>query len=206
MAGVIGVGIPVGAHYLGKVLRQEVKSKMDIAISTLVSLLIFGAIVVIGVLRAEYLSSVLSRYNIKTNMTSSKASMIFIVINLFLFFLATFISYLGTHKNNALYRSKKDKLKIAKKRLKKEAREATGVLKGIEVLEKELAKVKSKRQCLADKYYWKAINKKEFAELLCQIYRYSNIETRPDANIPPCFNINVNINVRDIRKLDWTCN
>jgi len=206
MAGVICFGIPLGAHYVGKVLKQELKSKNDISFATFITLVTIIVIVGIAVLRADYLSYVLSRYNLNIKMSSTTAAVIFVGINVFLFCLAAFISYLGTHENNEEYQRLKQQLKIVQQRLEKENREAIKIITELEEVTRELAEIRAKRECLANHYYFKGVQIKEVAENLIQIYRYANLETRPSNVVPRCFKIDLNIPAPDdIKNVDWNC-
>ncbi len=144
---------------------------------------------------------------ITVTISSNTAALIFVGINLFLFCLAAFISYLGTHKNNEEYQKLKQQLENERKRWEKENKDAIEIIKQLEEVQKELAEIKAKRECLAKHYYFEGVKIKEIAENLIQIYRYANLETRPSAAIPPCFKKNLTIEApEDIKDVDWNLN
>lgn len=205
MAGVIGFGIPLGAHYVGKVIRQEIKSGKDIALTAIVIFSVFIVIIGIAVFRADYLSYILSSYNINLKITAKTAAAIFIGINLFLFFLAIFISYLGTHKNNEEYQKLKGQVKIAFARWKKESKEDIETIKKLRKIKTELSRIEALRKCLANKYYSQAVRLKESAENLIEIYRNANLEVRDSGVCPPCFNKQITIELPNDIKPDFDC-
>jgi len=205
MAGVIGLGIPLGAHYVGKVIRQEIKSGKDIALTAIIILFVFIVIVGIAIFRADYLSYILSSYNINIKITAQTAAAIFIGINLFLFFLAVFISYLGTHKNNEEYQKLKDQVKIAFARWKKESKEDIKTIKKLSKIKTEKSKIEALRKCLVNRYYGKAVRLKEAAENLIETYRNANLEVRPSGIRPPCFKKQLTIKLPDDIQLDIKC-
>lgn len=206
MAGVICFGIPLCGHYIGKVIKQEYKSRKDVTLAIFVSVIILVIIIGIAVLRADYLSYVLSAYNIKIKISPNTAATIFIGVNLFLFLMALFISYLGTHKNNEEYQKLKGQLEIARKNLEKESGESVAIIKNLIKIEEELGKIVALRKCLSNHYYHKAERLKECTEMLIQIYRTYNIESRPRGIKPPCFDIELTVNLpEEIRNPDWNC-
>jgi len=111
MASGIGLAIPIGAHCVCKVIRWEIKSGKDIALAAMIILSVFITIIGIAIIRADYLSYIFSSYNTNIKITAKTAAAIFISINLFLFFLVSFISYLGRHKNDEGYKKLKFQLK-----------------------------------------------------------------------------------------------
>ena len=207
MAGVIGFGIPLGAHYVGKVIRQTHKERKDNVLASVVTIIIIGVIIGIAVLRADYLSYVLSAYNVDIDISPKTAAIIFVGINLFLFFLAGFVSYLGTHKNNEEYQKLKGQMEIARARWEKETKESVEITKQLIKIEARLAKIRAQRECLHNQYRFKAAKLKESAENLIEIYRNSNIENRPDESSPPCFNEKLKVAVPSKMKepIDWRC-
>lgn len=206
MAGVIGFGIPLGAHYVGKVIRQDYKTRRDVALASIITMVIIAVIIGIAILRADYLSYVLSAYNVNIKISSETAALIFVGINLFLFCLAAFISYLGTHRNNEEYAKLKGQLKIAKARWEKESGEDVEIVNKMSKISSELSELKALRECLSNHYYNKAVRLKESAENLIQIYRNANLENRPGSILPPCFKKELTIKVpEEIRQVKWDC-
>lgn len=207
MAGVIGFGIPLGAHYVGKVIRQDYKDRKDVALASIITIVNIAVIIGIAVLRADYLSYVLTVYNVNIKISPATAALIFVGINLFLFCLAAFISYLGTHRYNEEYQRLKGQLEIARARWEKESQEDVEIKKKLIEISAQLSEIIAQRKCLSNQYYQRAARLKESAENLIRIYRNANFENRPSGIMPKCFGKELTIALpEEINNIDWNCN
>jgi hypothetical protein len=180
--------IPLGAHWLGHFLRQETKDKWEWVLIISVSIIILATLIGFGFVRGQYLAAVLSKFtSLKIAISPTMATMIFLVFNLAIFIITSFISYSGTHPQHRLYSQKRSGLKSARLVFEKESGEEEDLAKRLADLRERLAEAKDHREKHWRWHIEKANEDKETAEFYISLYRTANLKARPTATPPKCF-------------------
>lgn len=189
MAGIMCITIPMAAHFLGKEMRQYEKNWVHIV--AIISL-VFLSLAALAYIRAEYLADVLEnmkKAGIKIEITPGVAAAVFLIINMMVFFIASLVSYEGTHPQHDLYMGAKHNLKDAAMTLKKENAEAFEMESRLMAAEQEFQKISTRRQKTWSSHKARAEEVKEGMESMMAAYRHTNIAARPSDTIPPCFRL-----------------
>lgn len=207
MAGVICIGIPLLAHWVGQTLRQENKSKMDWIIISAIPTFIVATFFSIGFLRAKYLSALLNKLPIGISISPAMAIFLFLILNIALFIVAGIISYAGSHPHHSLYITRQKRMEEALDVLNKEMGEARYLTEQLAQTQRELAGMRNYREKKWKWHYEKANEVKENAEFLIAAYRKANMEVRTVSTVPECFKKPpLELSIPDnLLNLDWNC-
>ena len=183
--------LPIASHFLGAKLKNEKKSKRDnifmIGTPVFILLLIGG----IALLRETFFEVTQANSILKINISSEALTILFIIINLTIFFIATFISYESAHKDKDEFYLKEKQYKVALKLYTKELKEAILSEKILSNKEKEYYKIKNQREKEFEKFCEIAKNKKSIILWAMQVYRVANMNQRNEK--PECFKVAVKV-------------
>lgn len=207
IAGAMCIVIPLAAHLLGKSLHQENKSVMDKLFIWLIPLVFLLMLFVIAYLRAKYFEAMLSQNIIGISITPQMATIMFLVINIAIFTVATIVSYEGSHPHHTLYTTRRLMMKEALKILSKESEEAEEFAQQLASAQKELEETRGYREKRWRWYYEKANEEKEKVDFGIAIYRKANMEARMASAVPECFK-NASLEAvipPNLLTLDWNC-
>ncbi len=202
--------LPFFAHQFGKALRQDHKMTVDIFLMIISPIIVFSLIAVLAIFREKLFEGIQNQNIVKINLDPNLATVLFVIINLAVFFVATLISFEGSHKNHEEFTTLRKAYKQALKRYNKESKEAKQARKVFNLSEKKLNNITNKREKQHEIFMSKARNLKARYESLIFAYRYSNIDVRSDGK-PICFNkdpeeIKIPLILSDSKNLDWNCN
>lgn len=206
MASAMCLMIPIAAHFFGQSLRQEHKTGIDKGFLIILPLVILGALAVIAILRAKFFEAMKSQKLIGVTLTPEQATVLFIIINVALFFVAIIVSYEGSHPNHSLYNTLRKRLKESLKRFRKESKEAERAAKELERIEHIYHRERQLREKSFERFLQEAHTTKESTEWLVSAYRRENIVARR-GDIPDCFKAApapVEI-PGQLLHLDWDC-
>ncbi|MBM3404911.1 MAG: hypothetical protein FJY10_08485, partial [Bacteroidetes bacterium] len=128
MSGIICVGIPLMAHFLGKAGRKEIKSGTDKAILIICPLIVLSMLVAIAIIRMLYFKEMTT----KINASPETMTIIFVIINIFIFVVATIISYNAAHPKPEEFKAKRKKYLQIKKQIRRDDKEGIVLVKRIE--------------------------------------------------------------------------
>jgi len=207
MALVICISIPLAAHFIGKVFKQKEKKDTSMFFSIILILIVFLGLISIAILRAEYLSEMFKEIGIK-GISPTFAGFIFVIINLVIFAVATFISYEGSHPQAEEYSNLKHLVKEKKKKFEKEYPEAEQAQNNYNRAYKQLQDAKTEREAWCKKWRGEAEKLKEVCELYAQVYRTENLRARGSNSTPKWATLDLlspDISIPDIKELDWDC-
>jgi hypothetical protein len=187
VAAFIGIFFPLAAHVFGSALRQEIKSTTDKVLTAIAPVVVLAFLAVIGFLRAKFFETLKLQELLGITVTPTQATILFIVINVAVFFVAAVISYEGTHANRKEYKTLRRKLKEAFRSLKKESAEAKAAATRLAKAEEWYQQALHRRQKNFERVAERARLIKENNDWLIQVYRDANVEARRNASTPACF-------------------
>lgn len=207
---IIGIILPIAAHFFGQSLRQDRHSLKDIIIMVVAPLVVIGLIGAISLFRETLFDTLQKNSILKVSMSPQTATILFIIINIAVFFIATIVSYQGSHRNHEEFRSKQHRYRDALRSLNKESTEASKAAKILQRTNIILELKKQQRSKIHEKLSEEAKILKENYEWLVRSYRTANMSVRTNATYPACFK-------RDPKpmmipsnlipeNLDWECN
>lgn len=208
MSGVIGLGLPVAAHYMGRSLKQEYKTRTDnilLIISPFIFLCLLG---VISFMRSRFFEAEEIVSALGISMSVETSNMVFFVINVAIFFIAMVISYEGSYSNQSKYRDLKKRYKDTVKSQRKESAEEVAAARRLNRAEQEYNLAKQKRKKTFEKFREEAILTQQQVESLITLYRNANMQSRKIAAMPKCFKkppFEAKIPVIFTDKLEWDC-
>lgn len=205
MAATMCLAIPIAAHFWGQSLRQEIKSKTNKAFLVAIPVVIFGLLAVLAFLRGKFFEAMNVQQVLGITIKTNHATILFIIINTALFFIASIISYEDSHPNHRLYHTLCVRLKEALQKSNKESQESKIARQELEKAELYYQKIRQIRQKAFDRHTQEAKTIKETTDWLVAAYRASNLSARFD--IPPCFKIQpqaAEIPVQ-LQSLLWEC-
>lgn len=186
------VAIPWAAHFFGKTIKQEEKTKSDKILIIVTPVIILALLAGIAIIRTVYFEAVQSSFKwLHLNISSTTLAVLFIAINLTIFFVSVLVAYQGSHKKHDFYKNMSRRYKNALKLLKKETSEAeisaANFAKAIDAYHA----IKASREGYHKSYTERA----KF--IICKIgyymevYRRHNLSARKSAGTPECFKIDL---------------
>ena len=193
IAALICVSIPLAAHFFGMSLKNIKKTFTDICLITSLPILVLLEIGAIAWVREKYFEAMMLNSIVNLKLSSQQLTIIFIIINLAIFFIATFISYTSSYENSQEYRSKKRLYKRIKKRYDKEYHEEAVANRELEKIEKAFKQLRQLREKRFEQYKSKAEQLIKVFEGFIWCYRDSNINVRYTTGKPACFDIKINL-------------
>jgi len=142
-------------------------------------------------------------------MTPQTATILFIIINIAVFFIATIISFEGSHRNHEEFKSKQQRYKDALKNLRKESAEAALAARRLRYTNVNMETKKHQRSKMHEKFAEESKILKDNYEWLIRSYRTANMSVRSSALLPVCFKNNpkellIPENLLP-ENLDWDC-
>lgn len=197
--------IPLGAHFFGKSLHQETKSRVDvfwlIAVPAVLFLLIGG----LSWFRSKYFEALGISKILGIEVTPAEATTVFIIINLALFVIAAVISHEGTHQQHKAYSQARKRYKDSLKTFEDDEDEVKKAAKELAEAEKQQKHIQHKRAKTHEKLFQEANSIKEKIEWLISSYRAANLANRKD--VPECFKKSHNAPEipNPLKNLDWNC-
>lgn len=204
MASAMCIAIPLFAHFFGKALRQEIKTTIDKIILVGIPIIILGLLGGIAFIRAMYFESGSSLGLIGISISPQVLTILFMIINVALFFVATIIAYEASHPNHKTFMSVYKRHQEARGRLKKESGKAEKAFGDFEDAEKNLARIRQEREKAHEAFKQQAEEIKANREYLIAAYRRANIQLRNET--PECFQKPPEIKIPEaLINLDWDC-
>lgn len=199
------VMIPLGAHFFGKSLQQIYKSTVDKFWLITVPIIILTLIGGLSFLRSKYFEGMGISKLLGIELTSTEATIVFIIINIALFVVAAVVSHEGTHPQHKSYSQAKKRFKLAQKELEKDEEDVKMAAKELKSSEKDLEMKKHIRAKTHERLKEEAVTIKESAEWLISAYRSTNLANRED--VPECFKKpHKEPEIPDsLLHLDWNC-
>lgn len=207
VAAFIGIFFPLAAHAFGKSLRQENKSKTDQVLVALSPLFVLAILTGLGFVRAKFFEALELQQLLGITVTPTQATVLFIVINIAVFFVAVVISYQGSHGNEAEYNTLQKAFMHALNRLGKESGEAKAAAERLTRAEERFQKALHRRHKSFEKIAEQAKHIKETNDWFVSVYRFANMEARRNPANPECFKKPpAEAKIPDsLQNLDWDC-
>ncbi len=199
------VAIPMIAHFFGQSLRQEIRDRTDVILMITMPVTILAILGVIAFIRAKYFEAMVAQDLIGISISPTQMTVLFIIINIAIFFVAVMVSYEGSHPDKKRFKTTTKRFKEAMKRLKKEASEAEEAGEILSNVENKFQKLRQYRTKSYEKFVQKIRSIVDSAEWLVSSYRAANLRTRKD--IPPCFKKEAQIPSipEELLDVDWDC-
>lgn len=197
--------IPLGAHFFGKSLHQTNKSSVDKFWLITVPVIILTLIGGLSFLRSKYFEGMGISKLLGIEVTSTEATIVFIIINIALFVVAAVVSHEGSHHLHKSYSQAKKRFKLAQKELERDESDVKKAARELKAAERDLEIKKHKRAKTHEKLKEEAVTIKEAAEWLISAYRATNLATRED--VPECFKKEPKVPVipQTLLHIDWEC-
>jgi len=205
MAATMCFGIPIAAHFLGHSARQESKTNWDKALIWLIPVGALFVLCGLAFVRSKFFEAVLQENVIGISMTPTEATVLFLIINIFIFFVAFLISYYGSYPQGRFYRTARKRYETALGKYQKESSEARVAKARLESASKRHDSARHHRQKIFEKHQQKASIIKEQADWYAASYRAANLRERRD--FPPCFQETAATAQMPLAltKIDWDC-
>jgi hypothetical protein len=191
IAALICVSIPLAAHFFGMALKNVHKTLTDKIMMSSLPVLILLEIGAIALIREKYFEAMMVNKVVHLNISSQQLTIIFVIINLAIFFIASIISYSSAHDDSKDFRSKKKLYLRLKKRYDKEYSEEVIANKQLESTEKVFKRLRERRAKIFRQYQAKAEQKIKVFKGYVWCYRDSNINVRTTGGSPACFNLEI---------------
>jgi len=199
------VGIPIFGHFFGQSIRQEYKNTSDKILMITMPIVTLSVLAVLGFIRSHYFEAVVNQHLIGISINPSQMTILFIIINVAIFFIAIIVSYEGSHPDKRKFHTVVNRYKTALKRLEKETAEASEAGSELKAAEKQLQRIRQKRQKSYESFLQSIQTIVDTGEWLVSAYRAANLRER--MNIPPCFKAEAQIpkSPQESLILDWNC-
>lgn len=201
----LAVAIPILGHEFGKLLKQEKKRYKEYWIIVLIPIITLVVLFGLAILRAKFFEVAGIQEVLGLKISPTTGTLIFLFINIFLFFISAILSYAGSYPEHEEYKRRKKRYKYAWKNYKKESADVGKVQHRLVKAQKHYIKAKQKRKKVFEYFKGLLKEKKENYEHFVAVYRYQNISQR--GKRPPCFN-NPILPVQfpeSLQNLDETC-
>lgn len=187
ISAIICLFIPLAAFFFGRALHQEFKTTKDKILTWMMPVIVLGVVGVISYIRSKYFESMQITKVLGIDFTPTEATIVFILINIAVFFIATVISYEGSHPQHRMYAYLRKRFKAAKKQLGKEESEAKKAADVLKEADKKLEEISARRERTYKRYLEEINTVIERAKWLITVYRHSNLSVRD--KIPECFKV-----------------
>lgn len=196
------ITLPTASHMLGIVTREPFNKK-SIIIAAIVLVTFVGVIVAIAYLREKFFEASEFQKVLGVQMDPTTVTIVFILIQLFIFSIATFASYFAHDPHPNLKRAKKD-FEDAKKRLQEESRELNEAEKRVDKAAEILVKIEALRERTFENYHSKAGEIIAIQKRMIEVYRTHNLRCRND--VPKSFDTYPQIEIpASLQTLDVDC-
>lgn len=209
----VGVAIPILGHWTGHQLRQEDKGVIDWSLLGLVPLVLFAGLYGLAVLRGRFAEAAGEQIQriFGVQFSSDEFMMIFLLLNILLFFVATVCAFAASHPQAGRFRRAWRKYRSAKKELGKESSEAEAAADRLERAQKRLQKARNRREKEYQRRRQEVIDQRQTYAYWCQVYRTENLRAREDGR-PACFDREIPVTevelpaaLRSEELEDWDC-
>lgn len=208
----VAAGIPLAGHLVGQVLKQIRKTRTDWAMIVAVPAGVIGGLYGLSLLRAEYFEVSQVNEILGLQLTPGEFTLMFLLLNILLLFVAILISYASSHPYPQEYQRLRKKYQSSREILEKEGGEAQSALRRYEKAEKRLHRARQGRIKHYQEYRDRLQGKIEAAEMFSHVYRSANLRARPDGAVPLCFkedppvsNLKMPEAFAKPRPQDWDC-
>ncbi|MBZ5554044.1 MAG: hypothetical protein LAO21_15115 [Acidobacteriia bacterium] len=205
MAGAMCLVFPLAAHFFGQSLRQEEKTRTDFALLIAAPIVVLGLLAVVGFLRAKFFEAVNSYEIIGIRLSPEQATILFVVINLAIFFVAVVVSYEGSYPDSRYCKGIAKRYKESLKYMQKESDEAQAAAGTLQEADLSYQHIRQLRSKTHERFLQEMKTIMEGGDWLVAAYRATNLSVRPD--VPECFKIPPKIRdfVAESQELDWDC-
>lgn len=183
----VGLGVPLAGHWLGHALRQDNKTSGDWVLIAGLPVAVLGGLFALALLRTKFVEAAEIQELLGIDVTPQEFTMIFLLLNVLLFFVAMVCSYSGSHRDAPVYRSLRKKYLAACQGLRKESQEVKAVLNRLENAEKRLQRAREWRLKRYRALREEARSTSESADWLSLVYRNANMQARLSSEKPVCF-------------------
>jgi hypothetical protein len=175
------------AEILGRKLRIEKKSSLDIAIITALGLAGVGIFTVIAMLRGKFFEATRVAEAMGIQWDINSITLIFFIINLGLYVFMAVLGYEAGHKNPSEYRRLKRNFDEATRTLRNEAGDFEEAAEKLANAKIEFNKAHAEREHEFEKFKAEAEKERDIWMWLIQVYRSSNMEARRNKTKPISF-------------------
>ena len=177
-AAALCISLPISAHLLGVMIKEKFDKKVWIIFSF--NLLVFvGVIVAIAYIREKFFEASEFQKVLGVQMDPTMVTIVFILIQVFIFTVATTASSFAHDPHPQLRRSLKE-FKDAKKRLEDESKDLIEAEERVDKAAEVLAKIEAIRDTTFKMYQNKVIEIKAIQERHIEVYRTQNLRKRKD--------------------------
>jgi hypothetical protein len=204
----LGVVIPLLAHTFGARLRQDEKEFIDQCMIATAPMIAFGLLFLVAIIRERFIQTAGGLAHFGVPIRPLEGTILFLAINVALFFVAVFISYEGTHPKRTLYRTRCRDMKHAQRSLEKESGEAAEAAAQETSAAIKLNRLRQTRHKTFERTVQRAELINEALGFLVGVYRTANLESRKSANRPPAFKLDppkAELPKSLRQALDWDC-
>lgn len=204
-AGSLCIMIPLLAHFWGQFLNQKNKTRNENVWIIVIPVIMLLILTFISILRSKFFEGLHVTNLLGIDISPALFTMIFFVINVGLFILATILSHEGSHPLHKQYKHAKKRYRNALKEFSKDQDEVKVAAKKADETESNLEKIKHKRAKIHERILEEAKIEKEAGEWLMSAYRAKNLSNRDD--VPECFKKPHHEPVIPItlQHIDWNC-
>lgn len=209
VACLVAVAIPILAHLTGYELRQDRKTKRDIAVLVIGVAAAIGLIGVIAYIRSLYLEGENQLAILGIHLNPRSMTVVFIIVNVAVYLAAMILTYHASHPKGKVFRQAIGRLKEARRSLKKESGEAQEARRRLEAASKA---VDLTRVCREKRFNYLQEEANAIVgayEHLVQVYRNANLEARSQRGRPACFNkdpqgVNLPAALKNLTPISWS--
>lgn len=184
----VGVAIPLFGHWTGHQLRQEEKETGDWLLLILSPAALFAGLYGLSLLRGEFAEAAGQQIQrvFGVEFTSQEFMLIFLLLNILLFFVATICSFAASHPQEARYRKARKLFASARKELGRESDQAEEAARRLDAARKRYQRARNRRQTRYQQRRQEAVDQRSTYAYLSQVYRTENLRAR-EAGRPACF-------------------
>ncbi len=182
----LGIVLPILAERFAETLKQPNHGLKERILLVLHPLVALGLIGTVSALRADFFEASGIAEVLNINMSPEKATLLFALINVAMFFAAVMVGYAGSLPDMARYRTLRARLREARRALRRESDQARAAAERLEAGERRYQRVRTCREKEFQRAAERAKAFKENADWFISAYRTANVGARKSAS-PPCF-------------------
>ncbi len=206
-ASIIAIGLPAGAHFLGILLKKEpLKEGFLHTQAFLLYLLIaapFGLLAAISYVREKFFEATGAHRVLGVEMDPILVMITFFALNLFIYLIATVLSYF--HHDLEIRQARKE-LDYYQRHAREDRQEIVRFEALVETTQRRYQDARNRRQNQWEEKRHKALEIQDISERLIEHYRKHNQRARKDPQQPKSFETLPVIHLpKALQELEWEC-
>lgn len=179
--------IPVAAHFIGKRLRMDKRSSMEIMIMIVSTIIVFGVLIAIALLREKFFEAEKTAEILGIDMGTGSIVFTFLIINIVLFLAMVLLSYESGYRDHETFKEAKRRFIDAEKEFNEETGDERKAAEDYTNAIINFNNAHANRKNELERVKHKAAQERDIWATFIKTYRSYNMAARKNKTIPASF-------------------